>query len=80
MVTVDASIEHLVRGGLLKVQRAIGSYNGNEYEIFTPEEVQIIDSTFTSISSNTSPIQKVVMLVQLKLLKIKKLTMMLTLL
>ncbi len=65
LVTVDAAIEHLIRVGLLKVVRSVGSQNGNEYEIFMPEE---IDPTYTSISSTsryTRPVQKVVVLEQL---------------
>lgn len=55
MVTVDAAIEHLEQFGLIKVERAVGSLIGNKYEIFTPEEIR---SSNTSISSISSPIQK----------------------
>ncbi len=58
MVTVDAAIEHLSRVGLLKVSRSIGSPNGNEYEIFTPEEFDPTYTTYTSNTRYTSPIQK----------------------
>ena len=61
MVTVDAAIEHLMQTGLLKVNRSVGSLNGNEYEIFTPEEVSRYTS-ISSISSTTSPIQNLVYL------------------
>lgn len=62
MVTVDAAIEHLIQIGLLKVNRSVGSLNGNEYEIFTPEETDSSTSisSISSISSNTSPIQNLV--------------------
>ncbi len=53
MVTVDAAIEHLEKIGLLKVIPNIGSSNGNEYEIFTPEEIDLTVTSISSISSNT---------------------------
>jgi endonuclease III-like uncharacterized protein len=62
MVTVDAAIQHLQSIGLIKVNQSIGSYSGNEYEIFSPEEVQDSYSSIPSISnisSNTSLAQKV---------------------
>jgi hypothetical protein len=62
MVTVDAAIQHLQSIGLIKVNQSIGSYSGNEYEIFSPEEVQDRYSSIPSISnisSNTSLAQKV---------------------
>lgn len=65
MVTVDAAIEHLINVQLLKVNQSIGSQGGNEYEIFTPEEVMLSNTSSTSISSipsNTSLTQKVVIL------------------
>ena len=68
MVTVDAAIEHLTKIGLLKVVRNIGSGGGNEYEIFTPEEIEIDDlryTTSTSTPSSTRITQKLVELVYL---------------
>ena len=62
MVTVDAAIEHLVNVGLLKVVPNVGSLGGNEYEIFTPEEIHqrtTSISSIPSISSITSLTQKV---------------------
>jgi hypothetical protein len=62
MVTVDAAIQHLQTIGLIKVGQAIGSYSGNSYEIFSPEEVQQgypSISSISSISSYTSLTQKV---------------------
>jgi len=51
MVTVDAAIEHLQQMGLLAVRPAVGSLSGNEYEVFTPEESQILGARYTSTSS-----------------------------
>lgn len=61
MVTVDAAIAHLQAVGLIKVQSAVGSLIGNEYEIFSPEEALNSPST-SSTSSTSSPTQKVVYL------------------
>ena len=58
MVTVDAAIEHLISVGLLKVARSTGSQNGNEYEIFMPEEIDPTYTTSTSTSRYTSLYQK----------------------
>lgn len=58
MVTVDAAIEHLISVGLLKVARSAGSQNGNEYEIFMPEEIDPTCTTSTSTSRYTSLYQK----------------------
>lgn len=59
MVTVDAAIKHLEQIGLIKKNSHNGSLIGNEYEIFTPEEIGTTSTRYTSISSNTSPTQKV---------------------
>jgi hypothetical protein len=59
MVTVDAAVDHLKNVGLLDVRPAVGSLNGNEYEVFTPEESS---TSSTSTSSTTSLTQKVVVL------------------
>lgn len=63
LVTVDAAIEHLVRVGLLKVLHSAGSPFGNEYEVFTPNEIG--GATYTTYTSSTSsrPIQKLDVLV-----------------
>lgn len=58
MVTVDAAIEHLESVGLLQVIPNIGSLGGNEYEIFTPEEI-FPSTSISSIASSTSLTQKV---------------------
>lgn len=60
MVTVDAAIEHLQAVGLIKVHPAIGSLQGNLYEVFTPEEVNPRYTSTSSTSSTTSLTQKVV--------------------
>jgi hypothetical protein len=59
MVTVDAAIKHLEQIGLIKKASHNGSLIGNEYEIFTPEEIELTSASYTSIASNTSPTQKV---------------------
>jgi hypothetical protein len=60
MVTVDASIEHLQKVGLINVSKvSVGSSRGNEYEVFSPEEAQERYSSISSISSYTSLTQKV---------------------
>ncbi|HZI17795.1 MAG TPA: hypothetical protein VEY09_04295 [Pyrinomonadaceae bacterium] len=48
MVTVDAALEHLESVGLIIVKPAVGSFAGNEYEVFTPDE------TYTSTPSTSS--------------------------
>src|SRR4028118_754753 len=53
MVTVDAAVEHLKSVGLLDVRAAVGSLNGNEYEVFTPEESSTRLPSSTSITSPT---------------------------
>ncbi len=58
LVTVDAAIEHLMDIGLLKVVRAVGSSAGNEYEIFTPEEISDSSTSSTSSTRYTSLTQK----------------------
>ncbi len=59
MVTVDAALEHLQQIGLVKINPSIGSLIGNEYEIFTPEEIDGTSTRYTSIPSSTSLTQKV---------------------
>src|ERR1041384_3951914 len=60
MVTVDAAIEHLATVGLLAVKPAVGSLSGNEYEVFTPEEVAARTPSTASITSTTSLTQNLV--------------------
>jgi hypothetical protein len=59
MVTVDAAIRHLEQIGLIKKASYNGSFVGNEYEVFTPEEIELSYTTYTSTPSSTSPTQKV---------------------
>lgn len=58
MVTLDAAIEHLENVGLLIKLSNIGSQQGNQYEIFTPEEA-LSSTRYTSISSISHLYQKV---------------------
>jgi len=39
MTTVDSAVRHLESVGLISVRKIVGESDGNEYEIFTPEEV-----------------------------------------
>ena len=41
MGTVDAAVDHLQAVGLLVVKTIVGESGGNEYEVFTPEEVAV---------------------------------------
>lgn len=59
MVTIDAALEHLQRVGLIKINPLIGSLIGNEYEIFTPEEIGTTSTRYTSTARDTSLTQKV---------------------
>jgi hypothetical protein len=61
MVTVDAAVEHLKTVGLLEVRPAIGSLNGNEYEVFTPEETTTRTSSTTSTTSLTQKVDVLVL-------------------
>jgi hypothetical protein len=56
MVTVDAALEHLERVGLLTVTPAVGSFAGNEYEVFTPDEASTSTSSITSTSRITQKV------------------------
>lgn len=62
MVTVDAALEHLQNVGLITVKPAIGSLDGNEYEIFTPEEASTRYTSISSTPSTSSPTQNLVQL------------------
>jgi hypothetical protein len=57
MVTVDAALDHLETVGLIRIEPAVGSLIGNQYEVFTPEEA---GTSTTSTTSTSSPTQKVV--------------------
>jgi hypothetical protein len=54
MNTVDAAIEHLRSVGLIVVRSIVGESNGNEYEIFTPEEVATQLYSTPNLTGNTS--------------------------
>jgi hypothetical protein len=61
MVTVDAAVNHLRNVGLLDVRPAVGSLNGNEYQIFTPEEATTRSSSYTSTTSLTQKVDNLVL-------------------
>lgn len=54
LVTVDAAVGHLIKIGLIRVVKNIGSTGGNEYEIFAPSEVETTSTTSTSTPSTSS--------------------------
>jgi hypothetical protein len=51
-VTFDTNIEHLERVGLIQVSVFAGEHEGNEYEVFVPEEIETLPS-MTRQSSHT---------------------------
>lgn len=51
LVTLDAAIRHLEQVGLIKKVSRTGSLVGNEYEIFTPEEIASSSTSSPSIAS-----------------------------
>jgi hypothetical protein len=58
MVTVDAALAHLEEVGLIVKRAAVGSLNGNEYEVFTPEEAlarKMAESGARELVAETSP-------------------------
>lgn len=59
MVTVDAALEHLVSVGLIAVRPAVGSFSGNEYKVFTPDEAYTSTPSSASTPSTTRITQKV---------------------
>jgi hypothetical protein len=64
-VTFDTNIRHLESVGLIIVRHIAGEHDGNEYEIFLPEEAPTMTSQ-TSLTSQTSHAQKLVRLVSLE--------------
>lgn len=58
MVTVDAALDHLEAIGLIKVSHAVGSLSGNQYEIFAPDEIDLTNTSISSLPSISSPTQK----------------------
>jgi hypothetical protein len=63
-VTFDANVIHLCAVGLITVTVLVGEHEGNEYEVFIPEELSIPSQT--SLTSLTRYAQKLVRLVRLE--------------
>ena len=58
-ITFDSNIQHLIMVGLVKETIFTGEHNGNEFEVFMPEEITLpSQSSMTSMSSLTSIGQK----------------------
>jgi hypothetical protein len=53
--TFDTNVERLVAAGLLQVRKIAGEHDGNEYTVFTPDEVSMTSQG--SHTSQTSPAQ-----------------------
>ena len=65
--TFDANVEHLRLVGLLAVMVVAGEHEGNEYEVFIPEELSMPSQTSqTTMTSLTSHAQKLDRLVRLE--------------
>jgi hypothetical protein len=65
--TFDANIEHLRAIGLIAVTVVAGEHEGNEYEVFIPEELSMASQTsLTTQTSLTSHAQKLDRLVRLE--------------
>jgi hypothetical protein len=54
MGTVDAALEHLQTVGLVSIKTIVGENIGNEYEVFTPEEVATSIFGTTNLTGTTS--------------------------
>ena len=67
-VTFDTNVNHLRAVGLISVSVLTGEHEGNEYEVFIPEELESMTSqtTQTSHTSQTSHAQKLDGLVRLE--------------
>ena len=70
-ITFDACITRLQTVGLLRITILIGEHEGNEFEVYLPEEVPSLttltrQSSQSSQSSQTSPAQKLDSLVSLE--------------
>lgn len=67
-ITFDACIERLIEVELLNLKIFAGEHEGNEFEIFLPEEIDTLtsQSSMTSQTSLTSPAQKLDRLVCLE--------------
>jgi hypothetical protein len=56
MGTVDAALAHLQTVGLVSVKTIVGENSGNEYEVFTPEEVAAGVFGLSDLTSTTNRI------------------------
>jgi hypothetical protein len=66
-VTFEANIAHLKSVGLIRVINIIGEHEGNEYEVFLPEEISMPShSSIPSQTSQTRYAQKLDRLVRLE--------------
>lgn len=63
-VTFETNINHLISVGLISVRQIVGEHEGNEYEVFTLEEISM--PSHTSQGSQTRYAQKVDGLVRLE--------------
>jgi hypothetical protein len=65
--TFDANVDHLRTAGLIAVTVLAGEHEGNEYEVFIPEELSMTSQTsHSSLTSLTSHAQKLDGLVSLE--------------
>jgi hypothetical protein len=65
-VTFDSNISHLLNVGLIMIRQIVGEHEGNEYEVFLPEEVDVSIPSQASLTSQTRYAQKVDRLVRLE--------------
>src|SRR5918997_1700074 len=66
-VTFDANVTHLCSIGLLQIRHIAGEHEGNEYTVLLPEERDTGSMpSLTTLTSQTSPAQKVDTLVRLE--------------
>jgi hypothetical protein len=66
-VTFEANVAHLKSVGLIRVTNITGEHEGNEYEVFLPEEISMTSQTSQpSMTSLTGYAQKLVRLVSLE--------------
>jgi hypothetical protein len=65
-VTFDSCVSHLETVGLLKIIIHIGEHEGNEFEVFLPEEIsQTRQTSHSSLSSHAQNLDSLVLLVRL---------------
>jgi hypothetical protein len=66
-VTFDSCVSHLETVGLLKIIIHIGEHEGNEFEVFLPEEIsQTRQTSHSSLSSHAQNLDSLVLLVSSK--------------